>query len=578
MKKYILPIILTIIVLVVSPILIKNSMELKSADNCDEITEFASKEVDKDIEQFRTFIKKEYNNAYDFNVDEKTIITKRTDSYYSISIDVVIYDHSLKNISAADLRRAYSWYDTEIFDNVKNIKAEAPIYPDIRYRVFDSNKPLIMYENRYFDYPAKNAKDRSSKAIDTVYLFAAIALLSWVSPIATSLKYRKIDDKKKLFIRKAEKSYINRNNYNQKTDSIKKIAKNIGLKLSINELIELLQPEFEKAKKLDAEKLYEACTKEGITSADSKSDIQRVAIIAKKIYINDSNDDLRNMFNQAKQREIEKENKILADKKEDERRTRLNKMLIDESNHEKENQQFKNLIGISKLKASISHEIALQNSKIEEYKYKINSIKSQYKSAYYAGKQHVPDWAVHGGIASGIAGGAAGAMVAMDVKQRADSAKSQNAMYGAALLLSETEKTSPLYKKIETAEKKIQALNKKLEKVNTLLVENISENILLSEIQPEYSSIEISEVGNAIISISTSAHSLIIFDDVNAVVDGTIEVLLMNEDKEVGTAYFSLPYTGSAKNFKTKVYCTKVTDKVTNVKFRPYHLWAIEKI
>ena len=45
-----------------------------------------------------------------------------------------------------------------------------------------------------------------------------------------------------------------------------------------------------------------------------------------------------------------------------------------------------------------------------------------------------------------------------------------------------------------------------------------------------------------------------------------------------GTAYFSLVFSGSDGQETVTVVCSAVKGNVTDIKFKPYHLWAIEKM
>lgn len=588
MKKFILPIILSIVLIASSTFVIPyiNEIKINDESNCKGLEKVVAEEVEKELDA----LMKEYdlnpNNSYGEPTYKYNITTlgRGVSSYYAQVYIRVYYGNSYYNIgSTTPIENVIRDYSIKIDNSNVTYKNHPVRISAHSYMIRNDSMRREEYVSGRTDYnvPRANLFSFVYKIFFVVFSLLIVFLL---------YKCKKADMDKntpivKLFYEKCKANEIDLHNYKSKTDQLVLYAKEVGLKKSNNSIIEIfcsqVQKEIreqEKEHKI-AEKLYNACAEVNIKHfVTSKSDIERIALIAKKLEIKRSNTEIQKMYNDYLQYKNDEIARRQIDEAKLKKAEQLNQLRTDEMTQSKINQMFKDYIGRKKLELNILHEIKNLESYKSELTRQINAIKFQYKSAYHGGKQHVPDWAIHGGVASGIAGGVAGAMVAMDVKQRADAAKSSNAMYGANLLLSEAQHVAPLHKKIESIEKEIELLNKKLKNIDTVLVENISEEMLLMKLNPEYSCIEVSETGNTIVFISTTAHTLNIFDDTKAVIDGTIEVLLMNGDNQIGTAYFSLPYSGSANNFKTKVYCTNITEKVTDVKFKPYHLWAVEKI
>ena len=69
-----------------------------------------------------------------------------------------------------------------------------------------------------------------------------------------------------------------------------------------------------------------------------------------------------------------------------------------------------------------------------------------------------------------------------------------------------------------------------------------------------------------------------IYDNVNAVVDGTFKAFLMDGDECVGEVYFALPYNGIATQITLEGLCADCNrfKDAYDVVFLPINLWAME--
>jgi len=344
--------------------------------------------------------------------------------------------------------------------------------------------------------------------------------------------------------------------------ALRAVAQHIGWHfVSDNKLVETFNKMKADTNNKKTDEFLRKCSKLDVSNIENEEVKNQIYTIAKSLEMIGTKDEFVNYYI------VTNKNKILTKEA-----TIKNK----EITAEKFNIKYKNLYGVQKLKDATRDEITAQNNLMRENDYKIDQIRRGYNAAYQSSKQHVPDWAIHGGIASGIAGSAAGAMVAMDVKQRADTAKKANATIGAFMLLAETEKLEPYYKKRDKIKRKLEKLNKIMSIADYLTVRSIEQDELLGYLSPICKEISVSEIGTTVISVSTQKYTLVIDEDIKSVIDGTIEVQLMNGETKIGSKYFSLPYSGSKYNYSTKIYCHNITEKITDVTFKVHKLWTIE--
>lgn len=292
MKKFILPLLFTIILIVITPSSLTkyNAVKLSDETDCSQITEKFKQLIDNDLNDFLSYAEKkskEYNDVLqldltpvNFTYEFDELHTIRSENSYNIVATVII-----SNLSTTYDMFSTEWryYDSNlltnilaIMDNNKNI----PIHPDINYIIVADGVDKNIYS--YHPYELDKTP-RQQKALFPIYIVATIAIILWLFAIALTIKNSNIEVKKELFVSKTKKSLVNRYNYLEKTDIIEKSAKSAKLKLPLEELFEILKLEFEKERKADAKKLYDACAKAGISGeVTSKSNIERIALIAKK--------------------------------------------------------------------------------------------------------------------------------------------------------------------------------------------------------------------------------------------------------------------------------------------------------
>lgn len=206
------------------------------------------------------------------------------------------------------------------------------------------------------------------------------------------------------------------------------------------------------------------------------------------------------------------------------------------------------------------------------------------------------DWAIAGGIASALAGPAAGLAVAADIQRKnAESRVDPVEALENAAKAREVYNTAGnrLAKKIlddcgVSAEEYRAAIKKKAdliqtkEKCEVLLVDDtIDQYQLLGLLNPSVKSTQISESGSVHVSVRIKGKHYRIFEDVPAVIDGSFRALLWNKKGDCcGTAALVLPVDGAKSDMVLNAWFTqpKSQDDHYKVEFTAPNLWMVESL
>ena len=325
---------------------------------------------------------------------------------------------------------------------------------------------------------------------------------------------------------------------------------------------------------------YLLCKKEGITKLDTKADISRVVLIAENNNIAGSEEELINKFN------VERENVL---NQENERKKRKEAAKISEIRKQEKEEIEKakvraTLTGRDKPISACKSQIAFLEAKLivdeMDRKAAIDKIYSSGMAMYNSGKMDEKDWAIHGGIASGIAGGAAGLATALEIQQQNAQAKQHNQQLMKSIAQVQVAHMSSLYNNdSDYIKEEINKLKKEIEFHKKRLVENLDPCDLLVKINPCVIKQEKTKTGA--IKVTVQIHpipDLKIYEKVNAVVDGSFKVLLIDGEEIVGEILYVLPNSGLYKKETLDGFCidTDFDDKDYDVVFIPNNLWAIE--
>lgn len=199
---------------------------------------------------------------------------------------------------------------------------------------------------------------------------------------------------------------------------------------------------------------------------------------------------------------------------------------------------------------------------------------------YELSKGRESSWAIHGGIASGIAGGAAGLAVAADVQRKNAQIQQQNANLAHSIAEFQVNVLQGIWKEKREAEEHLELWKANEEQAKLQLIQELDEKELLAYIQPRVMSAENDLAGAVKINVAFhSSSGLCIYGSEPACVDGSIRVLLSVSGKVVGSAICVIRYGGVRCTQVETCICTNIEEMADEYEFsfEPYHLWAVEK-
>ena len=155
---------------------------------------------------------------------------------------------------------------------------------------------------------------------------------------------------------------------------------------------------------------YKECLRQNIKDLSTPANIAKVELIAKQFGLSKRN-----------VQELFATGKAMCQQQEDnEEQERLKQIRDDEEYTYRKLTKYSNLFGREK-------RIAMLTDKRNEWLQSSKSARLVQKALVNASIQKEHDWATHGGLAAGVAGGAAGVAVAMDVQRKNAAIREQNA-------------------------------------------------------------------------------------------------------------------------------------------------------
>ena len=257
-----------------------------------------------------------------------------------------------------------------------------------------------------------------------------------------------------------------------------------------------------------------------------------------------------------KNEEIQKEKNRIAHLKDEERKV-YNELV----KYGKYRKKSKRKIMLTDYRELLKKE-AEKNGKFAEY------------MMYYAKKPEM-DWAVHGGIASGIAGPAAGIATAINVEAKNAQIRLENYQNMKAVIPSSLNYLS----RASELSKQVEKIDEELKKIDLILIdESLSQKELLENIS--FGDFEI-ETGAFVVKVKARAKgNFVIFEDVPAGIDGIIDAVVYKDEEVIGKAHLVTPIYGitSTDTVELQGIClsgAKQGEKYS-VKFEPKDIWAIE--
>lgn len=260
---------------------------------------------------------------------------------------------------------------------------------------------------------------------------------------------------------------------------------------------------------------------------------------------------------------------------------KLSQLRVSEATLEEECVRYADYIGKDKSIRYCEYQISECKSILFLCAQQTNNVKQGAETTYAYGKQKESSWAVHGGIASGIAGGAAGVATAIEVERKNAEIRQQNAQLAQSVAHMTIAQMDRIWEKENAAEESLKKWEEKLEKAKVLLTQSLDENELLAQLNPSIKSITVSETGAINLKVTVlPAQNLFIYDDIAATIDGSIKAIIKADGQPVGTAICTLPFSGVSYKSVVDGICLQPTKRseTYQVEFVPNHLWAAEKM
>lgn len=309
------------------------------------------------------------------------------------------------------------------------------------------------------------------------------------------------------------------------------------------------------------EEFYRECLKSGIEKCENEKEILKSKLIAEKCGI--QYEDISDLYSEAKILVIKKEQKeqdaSLKAQKEEERLEQ--KSLV----------EYEGLTGREK-------RIAMLTAEREALLQKAETLKSGAKAVMNASQQKEKDWAVHGGIANGIAGPAAGAATALNIQAQNAQIRAQN----KANLQAFAPVIMNSYKGAVSYESQARSITASIDNAKTKLLGKDDIQTCMRRLVFTETEVNVSDTGTCTVTTKVAlTEPFTIFEDVKAVIDGTVIAKIYDKEDLVGTAALVLPSRGIGyyhNPYPLKGMCLYCGGKDRNyrVEFASVNLWAME--
>lgn len=246
-----------------------------------------------------------------------------------------------------------------------------------------------------------------------------------------------------------------------------------------------------------------------------------------------------------------------------------------EEKRAEERQEFERLNKYSDLEGKAKR-IAMLTDRAAELRKEAKSQDQYADMLMRSGQQKERDWATWGGIADGIAGFGAGVSTAVDIQMQNMQIRAENEKRRQAALPGYMFMTNSAQGNRRNADE----IMKEIENFKQKLVSDEPAVELMKKISFSNTDVLVSETGAAMVCTSATLDPKFkIFDDVPAVVDGTIIAKIYDGDQLCGTAQLVLPMYGLGQNIPLNGICIDCCKPGKNytAKFIAKNLWAMEK-
>lgn len=314
-------------------------------------------------------------------------------------------------------------------------------------------------------------------------------------------------------------------------------------------------------------RFYESCVAEGITDMNSARNKQKAILIAQRQKMKDTAEAAVIAAFESGRKLKQANDSQTADHSKNQE---LQAIRIKELDVLAGAMRYYGLHGREKRIAMLKDMYADAKEKMKDAKFM-----QEYSQRTMLKKEH--DWAVHGGIASGIAGPAAGIVTAMQIEAKNAAIRQYNAqMAPYAMMVSDSySNTAKGY------EQMMDRYTRDINQTGIKLVGEDSTQEIYKHIRISNMNYAISETGAVAVEADFDIDpNYRIFEEVEPAIDGVVAARLMENGVHAGTAYFVFPVDGVHKKVRLASICTKTIkpEAVYTVEYQPVDLWAIEKL
>lgn len=341
------------------------------------------------------------------------------------------------------------------------------------------------------------------------------------------------------------------------------IAKRIRLEKQKQDEVEKARQKAEWSGKLV--EFYKDLCKSKCVELNTKAKKEKAKLIAKKYTTLHSDEHLKELIISAK-----REYDLII---EQERQTELREVLEEEKEFYEDTIRYAFLYGREKRKQYVLEEL-YEYMDDEDYHSKTASYARNVAMNVNTLTGANRDWSVAGGIASAIAGPAAGIATAIDVQN-----KNALAQQRADELRSSAISLTVQHEMLAHGDANmIKKLQKEISDIESKLVADENQEKLFELICPTVKNQSVTETGALMATISIKAAKTKIYDEVDAVVDGTIMGEIFSNGKLVDQMIFCLNKSGSLRSDSISGICITLKDPNASYELvlKPNKLWAIE--
>lgn len=305
---------------------------------------------------------------------------------------------------------------------------------------------------------------------------------------------------------------------------------------------------------------YDECVQAGIRECESPRDIQKAQLLADRKGLKYPNG-IAALYEEAR-------NAKLGDA-EDKKRKEMEELREQERAKHAHLTSYADQTGRNKRIRMLSDQRTLKLAEAER-------MKQGSLALVQSSQQKEHDWATHGGIASGIAGPAAGVATALDIQAKNAQIRAQN----AANLKAMSPIIGAAFDVEMAARKEAERLAAEIERTKVKLVAEPPAAEVLSHLRFRETKTEVSKTGAVTVTTTVVGSGITVFDSEKAVADGTIIAKIYQNGRFIGVAQMVLPVYGVGNHdVKLEGICLKGAEQGVpcTVEFAATNLWAMEE-